>query len=280
MLELPESHTLARQINESLIGKTITAVIPATSPHKFAWYFGDPADYPERLINCQILSARGLGMFVEVTLSNAMLLFSDGINLRLHPEAGPVPKKHQLLLELDEENHFSVALSMYGGIYCWSQGDEFDYSYYNIAMEKPSPLTEAFDQAYFEMILSPDAVQTLSLKGALATEQRIPGLGNGSLQDILWRANLHPKRKTHSLSDAECENLFMSLKNTLSEMSRLGGRSTEKDLFGQPGGYPVVMCAAYNGRPCPKCGVLIQKASYMGGSIYTCSQCQPLENPE
>jgi hypothetical protein len=35
-------------------------------------------------------------------------------------------------------------------------------------------------------------------------------------------------------------------------MTHLGGRSTEKDLFGEPGGYPVVMCAAYNGRPCPQ----------------------------
>jgi formamidopyrimidine-DNA glycosylase len=52
-------------------------------------------------------------------------------------------------------------------------------------------------------LLSPDAVQKLSLKAALATEQRIPGLGNGSLQDILWQAHLHPKRKTNTLSDEE-----------------------------------------------------------------------------
>jgi formamidopyrimidine-DNA glycosylase len=276
MLELPESHTIAKQINENLTGRTITSVVAAASPHKFAWYYGDPADYADRLTGGEILSARGLGMFVEIGLTNAMLLFSDGVNLRLHPEAGPVPKKHQLLLGLNDETLFSASLSMYGGIYCWQNEVDFDYSYYNIAKEKPSPLTDVFDEAYFEDLFSPDAVQKLSLKAALATEQRIPGLGNGSLQDILWHANLHPKRKTSTLSNTEMQELFTSLKHTLAEMTRLGGRSTEKDLLGKPGGYPVVMCAGYNGRPCPQCGTIIHKEAFMGGSIYTCSHCQPL----
>jgi hypothetical protein len=48
-------------------------------------------------------------MFVEISLTNAMLLFSDGVNLRLHPQAGPVPKKHQLLLGLNDETFFSAS---------------------------------------------------------------------------------------------------------------------------------------------------------------------------
>jgi formamidopyrimidine-DNA glycosylase len=60
MLELPESHTIAYQINEKLTGKTITSVVAAASPHKFAWYYGDPADYGDRLIGGEILSACGL----------------------------------------------------------------------------------------------------------------------------------------------------------------------------------------------------------------------------
>jgi formamidopyrimidine-DNA glycosylase len=276
MIELPESNTYARQINETLTGKTVTSVVAAASPHKFAWYYGDPADYTERLTGGEIFSARGLGMFVEISLSNSMLMFSDGVNLRLHPEAGPISKKHQLLLGLDDETFLSASLSMYGGVYCWDKEVDFDYSYYTVAKEKPSPLSDDFDEAYFEGLLSPDAVQKLSLKAALATEQRIPGLGNGSLQDILWQANLHPKRKTNTLSDEEAHALFTSLKHTLAKMTHMGGRSTEKDLFGQPGGYPVVMCAAYNGRPCPQCGTIIHKESFLGGSIYTCSLCQPL----
>lgn len=277
MIELPESFALAKQINENLMGKRITAVTAASSPHKFAWYYGDPEDYANRLVESEITSARGLGMFVEIHLSRAMLLFSDGVNLRWHPKAGPIPKKHQLLLEFDDNTALSATVAMYGGIHSWDNGDDFENPYYTIAQQKPSPLTDEFDADYFHKLLYPDEVQKLSLKAALATEQRIPGLGNGSLQDILWKAKLNPRRKTNTLSEEEANQLYQSIKETLSEMADSGGRSTEKDLFGEPGGYQVVMCAVNKEEPCPICGSLIQKESYMGGSVYTCPTCQPLE---
>jgi len=277
MNELPESTTLARQISENLVGKTITTVLAASSPHKFAWYYGDPAEYPARLRDSTINSARAFGMMVEISLSRATLVFSDGVRPRWHPQAGPVPKKHQLLLYFDDGSSLSGSLSMYGGLYCWDKGVDFTYDYYTIAREKPSPLSGAFDETYFEALLAPEDVQKLSLKGALATEQRIPGLGNGSLQDILWYAKLNPRRKVDDLSDGEVEILFKSLKTTLAEMAEKGGRSTEKDLFGQPGSYPVVMYAKTKATPCPRCGDEIQKDSYMGGSVYTCPTCQPVE---
>jgi len=277
MNELPESTTLARQISENLVGKTITTVLAASSPHKFAWYYGDPAEYPARLRDSTINSARAFGMMVEISLSRATLVFSDGVRPRWHPQAGPVPKKHQLLLYFDDGSSLSGSLSMYGGLYCWDKGVDFTYEYYTIAKEKPSPLSDAFDETYFEALLAPEDVQKLSLKGALATEQRIPGLGNGSLQDILWYAKLNPRRKVDDLSDGEVEILFKSLKTTLAEMAEKGGRSTEKDLFGQPGSYPVVMYAKTKATPCPRCGDEIQKDSYMGGSVYTCPTCQPVE---
>jgi formamidopyrimidine-DNA glycosylase len=276
MIELPESTSLARQINEVLIGRTITSVIAANSPHKFAWYFGDPEAYSGRLLNNEMISAQTYGAFIEISLSGATLLFSDGVRLRLHPAAGAIPKKHQLLLGLDNDTHLSVSLSMYGGIFCWEHGMEFDNPYYETAKSKPSPLEDAFDEAYFMRLLAPENVQKLSLKATLATEQRIPGLGNGCLQDILWNAKVNPKSKTNTLSDDACQNLFNNLKTTLLEMTRLGGRNTEKNLFGEPGGYPVVMSAANKGKPCPRCGTLIQKEAYMGGSVYTCKTCQPL----
>ena len=101
MIELPEALTLADQITQHLTGKTVRSVIAAQSPHKFTWYHGDPAEYSVRLKDNVVLSARGVGMFVEITLSDSMLLFNDGVNLRLHPNAGPQPAKHQLLLTFE-----------------------------------------------------------------------------------------------------------------------------------------------------------------------------------
>ena len=38
MFELPEFITLARQIDETLCGKTISGGSLGNSPHKFVWY--------------------------------------------------------------------------------------------------------------------------------------------------------------------------------------------------------------------------------------------------
>ena len=274
MIELPEATTLAEQINAFLTGKTVHSTIAAHSPHKFAWYDGDPAEYPAKLNGNQILSARGVGMFVEITLSESMLLFSDGVNLRFHPAAGPIPVRHQLLLTFEDETSLSASVAMYGGVVCWERSASYDNTYFETALRKPSPLSDAFDETYFSELLAPDAVRKLPLKAALATEQRVPGLGNGCLQDILWVAQLHPRRKLSTLTDAEIGRLFGSVKDTLKAMTDGGGRSTEKDLLGQPGGYQVVLHAGTKGTPCPRCGAEILKEAFLGGSIYTCPDCQ------
>lgn len=274
MIELPEATTLAEQINAFLTGKTVHSTIAAHSPHKFAWYDGDPAEYPAKLNGNQILSARGVGMFVEITLSESMLLFNDGVNLRFHPNAGPIPVRHQLLLTFEDETSLSASVAMYGGVVCWERPATYDNTYYETALRKPSPLSDKFDEIYFRDLLAPEAVRKLSLKAALATEQRIPGLGNGCLQDVLWVAQLHPRRKLSTLTDAEIGRLFGSVKDTLKAMTDGGGRSTEKDLLGQPGGYQVVLHAGTKGTPCPRCGAEILKEAFLGGSIYTCPDCQ------
>jgi len=110
----------------------------------------------------------------------------------------------------------------------------------------------------------------------MATGQRIPGLGNGVLQDILYHARIHPKRSLDTMLDMEEEALFFSIKHTLELMSDQGGRDTEKDLFGNPGGYATCCSKKTVSQPCQKCGSLIEKASYMGGSIYFCPGCQKL----
>jgi formamidopyrimidine-DNA glycosylase len=274
MIELPEALTLAEQINQCVVGKTIRSTVAAQSPHKFTWYEGDPAEYPAKLNYNSVLSARGVGMFVEITLSQSMLLFNDGVNLRFHPSAGPTPAKHQLLVTFEDETSLSASVAMYGGVVCWELPSSYDNPYYEISQSKPSPLSAAFDEAYFRELIAPEKVQKLPLKAVLATEQRIPGLGNGCVQDILWVAQLHPRRKLKTLTDAEIGELFFSIKDTLKAMTAAGGRSTEKDLLGQPGGYQVVLCAETKGTPCPRCGTAIVKEAFLGGSIYTCPECQ------
>jgi formamidopyrimidine-DNA glycosylase len=164
---------------------------------------------------------------------------------------------------------------MYGGLWCFKEGD-FKNQYYIQAKEKPSPLSIEFDESYFDSIASNQENQGLSAKALLAAEQRIPGLGNGVLQDILYNARIHPKKKVKTLTEEDKSNLYKSIKSTLAEMTFKGGRDTERDLFGCFGGYKTKLCKNTAGKACEICGSTIKKEAYMGGSIYYCERCQKI----
>jgi formamidopyrimidine-DNA glycosylase len=275
VIELPEAEILSKQLTETIKGKRVVRVVAGLSPHKFAWYHGDPKDYDARLRGKTIGTAVARGGMVEIRAGDAVLLFGDGVVLKFHTRDEKRPQKHQLLLEFEDDTAISASVQMYGGLWCFKEG-EFDNPYYDVARARPSPLSDEFDRAYFDrLIISPD-VQKLSAKAFLATEQRIPGLGNGVLQDILYNARIHPKRKVETLTDGEREALFNSVKSTLQEMTAQGGRDTEKDLFGKPGGYLTGVSKNTVGQSCPVCGGIIVKEAYLGGSIYFCDGCQRL----
>lgn len=273
MIELPEATVLARQIADTLLGKEIVGVAAAKSPHKFAWYYGDPQDYHDLLVGKKVDGAAAYGGQVEIQADTQRLLFSDGVNLRYHTKGGKRPDKHQLLMEFADGSGLSASVQMYGGVCCFLEG-EYENIYYLLAKAKPCPLSAKFDPDYFEAIVHADGADRLSVKAILATEQRIPGLGNGILQDILYNAGLHPKRKVATLTPDQERLLFESIITTIQEMTDGGGRDTEKDLYGNPGGYQTKLSKNTAGKPCSKCGTPIKKESYMGGSIYYCPQCQ------
>jgi formamidopyrimidine-DNA glycosylase len=273
MIEYPESITLANQLNDTIRGKCIINVTAAHTPHKFAWYYGDPQKYHELLSGKTVGESAGIGSMVEIPAGDMRILLGDGVNLRYHLENEELPQKHQLLIEFEDSSFLSAAVQMYGGLMSFHEG-ELDNKYYDAAKKKPSPLSDRFDRSYFNGLLAQPEAPKLSAKAFLATEQRIPGLGNGVLQDILFRAQIHPKRKMNTLSGCELDGMFGSVKETLAEMTFKGGRDTEKDLFGCSGGYVTSLSKNAPAKPCPVCGGEIKKESYLGGSIYYCTGCQ------
>ncbi len=273
MIEFPEAQVLGRQLRESLSGKEIKKVVVGHSPHKFA-FFTESENYPALLEGKKIKTAQASGSWVQVLAGEDVSIFlSDGCRFSLHKPEEKIPEKHQFLLEFTDGYALTVSVQMYGMIFCQKNID-IDNKYFLVSREKPSPLSDEFNHEYWEKLLKENK-QTLSAKAFLATEQRIPGLGNGVLQDILYRAGINPKTKMKFLSQTEKEKLFREIKETLGEMTVQGGRDTEKDLFGKKGGYKTLLSKNTAGSPCSRCGKIIEKKSYMGGSVYFCPGCQP-----
>jgi formamidopyrimidine-DNA glycosylase len=201
------------------------------------------------------------------------MVLSISAPIRYYSQGEKRPQKHQLLLEFEDGSAISSSAQMWGGFFCFPTGEKGGFPDYDLAKVKPSPLTDAFDRTYFD-ILFDENTPKLSAKAFLATEQRIPGLGNGVLQDILWSVHIHPKCKMVSLCPEEISQLYHAVKFVLCKMTDQSGRDTEFDLFGHPGGYKTILSKFTVGTPCPLCGTLIKKEPYLGGSIYYCEGCQ------
>ena len=272
MLELPEALTLAAQLKKNVAGKTVARVFPPTKEHKFCWFNGDPKEYGASINGSVVSSAEAFGIFAELGFDNGQkLCVNDGVNVRLI-NAGSAPVDYQLMIAFEDGSALVFTVAMYGGIVL--HGGDYLNEYYLKSRRYISPLCDEFG-GYYHAVVN-NSKPTLSAKALIAAEQRFPGVGNGVLQDILFNARIHPKRKLNTLDDPVRVRLLESMTSTLREMTDKGGRDTERDLFGEPGGYVTLMSKNALASGCPVCGGPITKEAYLGGSVYYCPVCQPL----
>ena len=271
MLEYPEATTIAKELNEVIKGKRISIVQLQASSHKFA-FFSKDVDYETLLIGKTVGFAKAYGGLVQIQIGDNHLYFGDGANLRYYDCREKLPEKHQLLLGFEGDTFVVVSIQMYGRISLYTPTTELAF-YDRVAMEKPPMDSDEFQYEYFRKVFD-ESDKKLSAKAFLATEQRFPGLGNGILQDILWHAGIHPKTKIMNLKDEEIKKLYSSLRDRISDMVELGGRNTEKDLFGKAGGYQLILSKDTMNTPCPRCHTKIERKAFLGGNIYYCANCQ------
>lgn len=278
MIELPESYTIAKQMQESLTGKTISRIEILHTPHKFAFFKGDKENYADYLEGQEIIGATYHGGMIEMQTTDSAMVFADGAYPKYYEDKTKFPKNHQLAVYFDDDTALFVSIQMYGFLFAFPKGECTDGFYLSSCM-KPEPLSDAFTLEYFKE-LYPNNGKKLSAKAFLATEQRIPGLGNGVLQDILWDAGIDPRFDMREATEEEFGALYASVRNVLKRMREQGGRDTEKDLFGNKGGYITQLSKNSVYEPCTRCGYEIHKANYMGGTVYFCEHCQRRTNNE
>ena len=275
MFELPEVLNLAKQMNETLIGKTVRVGHLGNSPHKFVWYNRKPAEF-EKLTRHKIVGqARVQGRWLSIPLQPGyVLLFGEcGGRILYHPAGSPLPAKYHLHIEFEDGSFLTAFTQMWGAMELYEAGQEQERRY--VKDMRPTPVDETFTLEYFSTLI--DSLLSgakRSVKGLLTQEQLIPGLGNAIAQDILFRAQLHPKHPVDDLSKAQRRKLYNAILKTVRDIAAKGGRYDEYDLFNQPGKYVRLMDNEAVDRPCPKCGARIKKIAYLGGACYFCPSCQ------
>jgi formamidopyrimidine-DNA glycosylase len=118
-----------------------------------------------------------------------------------------------------------------------------------------------------------------AVKSFLLNQERIAGIGNAYVHDILFLAGLHPLRTIDTLTDDEVEALWKGIQKGLKPSLRKRGAFYERDLYGKRGGFKMkdILVGYREGKPCPSCGEKVVKIKTGSTSSFICPKCQPLK---
>jgi len=275
MIELPEALTIARQMNDELEGKRIASGVRGNSPHKFAFYTRPPEEYETILKGKTVGKVTGDGSHVQASLEPdyVLRLGGGGERILFHRSENTLPKKHQLLLHFEDGTYLTVTVQGWGCVQLFHESEIADHPY--AGKRGVSPLSDAFTFEHLQRLFEdPEEKVTRSVKAFAISKPGVWGVGNGYLQDILFRAKIHPKRRIVDIIEAERRVLYYAIRDTLRQAVDLGGRDTERDLYNHRGGYKRILDSRAKGQPCPECGTPIVKIRYLGGASYFCPSCQ------
>jgi len=267
MPELPEIVVLARDMQNELVGRTISG-IEVLQPKCLNV---EVETFQKALTGAEILSVTPRGKWLKVETTQGWLLLSLGMGGEiLLTDRDHLPEKYRLIFDLADGA--CVAVNFW-----W-----FGYAHYAADLADHKMTAHLGPNA---LDLTPDQFRELlrgrrgGVKPFLLNQKRIAGIGNVYIQDPLFKARIHPLRTINTLSDDEVADLWKALRETLQESVDAGSSAWEQDLYGEKGkwGEDHLVIGYKEGQPCPVCGTEIVKIKTGSTSGYVCPTCQPLE---
>jgi formamidopyrimidine-DNA glycosylase len=274
MLEMPEAVTISRQMQQTLTGKTFQRFSRGALTHKFLWLNKPAEEYDAILAGMPVTGSSSYGRSIYLYAGEKYLVWFGELGGRIlyHSLGEALPAKYHLRWDFTDGSNLTYNLQMWGFASLLERSELAAHPYAEVGIP---PLSTRFSPECFDRLLEEYPEKTKKgVKGFLVTSKYVNGIGNGYLQDILFRAKLHPSRKIPSFTEDDRLRLYTAIQDTLSEAIRMNGREDEHDLFDHPGGYQRLMSSQTVGQPCPVCGTRIEKNFYLGGACYLCPSCQ------
>ncbi len=110
MIEIPESQNLKKQF-AVVLDKPVANVRAGGTPHKFAWFSGDPSAYGALLNGRSFDSAVSHAGYVELRAGDVKLILGEGVNVRYFAPGEAIPVKSQLDMRFEDGSARSYAPS-------------------------------------------------------------------------------------------------------------------------------------------------------------------------
>jgi len=269
--ELPEVETVARSLRRTVIGRTIASVD----------IFKTDRIYPAKRQFIDILSGatfrdvRRRGKNLLIDLSNEYTLWvhlkMTG-HFRLRPSSEMVEKHDHVVFHLADENEDLLFndYRRFGRLRLYPTSEIMNCR--GIVDLGPEPLEISADD-FMTLLKSSHRM----IKPALMDQTFIAGIGNIYADESLFRARIHPRRQTDSLSKAKIEELYTHIQSILRKAIRLMGTSVDtfSGLNGNPGRFQkYLLVYGREGESCPRCGGAIRREKIGSRSSHFCPHCQ------
>lgn len=264
MPELPEVETLRRQLEPFLVGRRITEAWGHPSP-KFAT--------APHAAGATIEGVRRRGKYLLLGLDDEReLVVHLGMTgqLRWRPgEGDPHVRAWWALddarvLELRDVRRFGRVGVVPVGAYA---------SLPTLAVQGPEPWDPALDSGGLWQNLKRSRVR---IKTQLLSQRPIAGVGNIYADEALWRAGVHPARR--SITRSSADGLLAELRAVL-EQGIANRGTTLRDYRTAEGGLGgnqhQLRCYGRAGKPCGRCNTTLRRTIVDGRGTTHCPTCQP-----
>ncbi len=275
MPELPEVETLRRDLERTVLGRTITNVwVSPDAPRLVQCPF---EELREHVCGARLesMSRRGKILIFELSDGQGYMLLHRRMsgNLLYRPVDALPDAFTRMVFTLDDgfELRF-VDLRKFGRL--WLVDDPSEIT----SVLGPEPLDEGFT---VETLAEAFQGRKAPIKATLLDQTVIAGLGNLYSDESLFLAGVHPQRPANSLTLEELSRLRVGILEALAEGLHDRGSSlgtTLRDhinLDGSPGEHQHrVYVFQRTGQPCYRCETPVQRIKIGGRSTHFCPNCQ------
>lgn len=273
MPELPEVETVKRTLQQLVVGKTIKKITVHWG--KIIKRPDDTAKFCHLLIGQTINNIERRAKFLKLILNDYVIVSHLRMEGRygLFNEGEPADKHTHVIFTFTDGTELRYRdVRKFGTMHLFLKGEEDDLlPLVQLGIE---PFDEQFTPEKLKQLFQ---ATNRKVKVTLLDQTKLVGLGNIYVDEALFRANIHPERIGHQLSEKEIKKLYKEIKATLKEAIDKGGSSVKSYVNGQGEMGMFQQQLFVYGRksePCKCCGTLIEKTVVGGRGTHYCPKCQ------
>ena len=271
MPELPEVETVRRGLEKLILGKKILNI-----EIRYPKMIKTDLNQFQKELPGQVIQSMGRrGKYLLFNLRDKVLIS----HLRMegkyfyYPDEIPERKHAHILVHFEDGTTLVYEdVRKFGTMELLAP--ELLDSYFISKKLGPEPTDQDFDLGRFKLALKKSKKP---IKSHLLDQTLVAGLGNIYVDEVLWRAKVHPSRHSNSLTAQEARKAHDETIKVLGQAVEKGGSTIRSytNAFGEDGTmqeFHQVYDKA--GQACSRCGSTIEKIQLGGRGTYFCPKCQ------